>query len=663
MSNNTNASGGMKQKTVLALFLLTITTFVLGFFKFSNHGLEPKHESKNRAVKNSSESTTNSSQVSKKKVFGTIFFVTLLAFALRFFNFADLGMGNLFYAAAIRSMGESWHNFFYAAYDPLATIAVDKPPLALWLQVLTTKLFGFNAYGFIGPIALAGALATPLIFIGIYRWFGFGVATIAAVILAIFPESIATSRDSTMDTLLMFFSILSVLTLIAAVENRPRLLLLWGLSLAVLFNIKFFEGLIFLPAAAIYIIVRWRSCFIEKAGLLLATGFIFVVFSMLWLLTVEFTAADARPLIMNDPNNSPLSLAFFYNGIERIFPAEVTVFQPIPGAPQYSAALQTIWGPAFGVGDSGPFRLFSGANGPLMGFTLLFGILGTFSILIAKRSLLNGPALFWLIWFVTGLILFSFSNRAPAHYIESFAPAIAVMGGLGIARGAGYFGAIRVVVIPLTILLLVIYGLWITEEYPLLRTRLLYALAIGIVLYLCIYVSRFFTSSRFTIPILAIFLFFPLLTSMWIISFTPRAQITVPNPVLFAGENFNSRSNSDGQSWRRVPAEKFLSQLPNNSTSQYKFGIDGINNAGEAIAFTGQPILPVWNQYRREIMLPPDAMAKLFEDGDLPYLMLSEGRLATGLLEDLMAVTQEYCGYDQKLSRGFKGWVILKCDK
>ena len=96
MSNNTNASGGMKQKTVLALFLLTITTFVLGFFKFSNHGLEPKHESKNRAVKNSSESTTNSSQVSKKKVFGTIFFVTLLAFALRFFNFADLGMGNLF---------------------------------------------------------------------------------------------------------------------------------------------------------------------------------------------------------------------------------------------------------------------------------------------------------------------------------------------------------------------------------------------------------------------------------------------------------------------------------------------------------------------------------------------------------------------------------------
>ena len=62
-------------------------------------------------------------------------------------------------------------------------------------------------------------------------------------------------------------------------------------------------------------------------------------------------------------------------------------------------------------------------------------------------------------------------------------------------------------------------------------------------------------------------------------------------------------------------------------------------------------------------MLPPDAIAKLLEDGDLPYLMLSEGRIATGLLEDLMAVAQEYCGYDQKLSRGFKGWVILKCDK
>ena len=86
------------------------------------------------------------------------------------------------------------------------------------------------------------------------------------------------------------------------------------------------------------------------------------------------------------------------------------------------------------------FRLFSGANGPLLGSTLCFGLFGVLSILVAKRSLLNGPVLFWMTWFLTGLVLFSFSNRAPAHYIESFAPAIAIMGGLGIVRGLEYFG-------------------------------------------------------------------------------------------------------------------------------------------------------------------------------------------------------------------------------
>ena len=600
---------------------------------------------------------------SEQKGFWALFFVTLLALMLRFFNFADLGIGNLFYASTIRSMGESWHNFFYASFDPSGTIAVDKPPLGLWLQVLSTKLFGLNAFGFIGPIALAGALAVPLVFVGAYRWFGLEVATIAAIVLAIFPESVATSRDSTMDALLMFVAMLSALILVYSVENRPKLLLIWAVSLAVLFNIKFFEGLIFLPAAGVYIMVRWRNQLAEKAGLIFGSGIIFIVCASLWMVAVELTNVDSRPLILNDPNNSPFSLAIFYNGIERVFPSEVTIFQPIPDAPRYSAALQAIWAPAFGVGDAGLFRLFSGANGPLLGSTLCFGLFGVLSILVAKRSLLNGPVLFWMTWFLTGLVLFSFSNRAPAHYIESFAPAIAIMGGLGIVRGLEYFGVFKILIAPLIFVCLLLYNFAVTTEYPVLREMLAYALAGGIIVYILFGLLRTMTNLKIAMPILSIFLFFPLLTSAWIVSFSPRAQITQPNPVIYATEEFAWNTSSQNQSWRRVPAEKFLEKLPVDSSAKYRFGIDGMNNAGEAIAFTGEPILPVWNEYRRELMFPPDVLRGFLDTGELQYLVLSQGRIALGLLDEIRDMTGEYCEYDEVLSADFKSWVVFECGR
>ncbi len=33
-----------------------------------------------------------------------------------------------FYDAAVRSMGLSWHNFFFGAFEPGASVSIDKPP-------------------------------------------------------------------------------------------------------------------------------------------------------------------------------------------------------------------------------------------------------------------------------------------------------------------------------------------------------------------------------------------------------------------------------------------------------------------------------------------------------------------------------------------------------
>ena len=75
---------------------------------------------------------------------GALGCVLALAAFLDFFHLSRNGYANTYYAAAVRSMSRSWHNFFFAAFDPGALVSVDKPPLALWLEVGSAKLFGYS---------------------------------------------------------------------------------------------------------------------------------------------------------------------------------------------------------------------------------------------------------------------------------------------------------------------------------------------------------------------------------------------------------------------------------------------------------------------------------------------------------------------------------------
>src|SRR4051794_978846 len=49
------------------------------------------------------------------------------------------GYANSYYAGAVRSMTQSWHNFFYNSFNPAGVMTVDKPPLALWIQAASAK--------------------------------------------------------------------------------------------------------------------------------------------------------------------------------------------------------------------------------------------------------------------------------------------------------------------------------------------------------------------------------------------------------------------------------------------------------------------------------------------------------------------------------------------
>jgi 4-amino-4-deoxy-L-arabinose transferase-like glycosyltransferase len=67
------------------------------------------------------------------------------AAALRLWRLDQNGFGDEYYSAGVRSMSLSWHNFFYTSFDPAGFISIDEPPVALWIQVASAKLFGFHA--------------------------------------------------------------------------------------------------------------------------------------------------------------------------------------------------------------------------------------------------------------------------------------------------------------------------------------------------------------------------------------------------------------------------------------------------------------------------------------------------------------------------------------
>ena len=88
----------------------------------------------------------------------------LLSALLALSAFLDLsrlrseGYGNIYYAATVKDMLASWHNFFFVSFDA-GFVSVDKPPLGFWIQAASAYLFGFHGWSILLPQALAGVLS------------------------------------------------------------------------------------------------------------------------------------------------------------------------------------------------------------------------------------------------------------------------------------------------------------------------------------------------------------------------------------------------------------------------------------------------------------------------------------------------------------------------
>jgi 4-amino-4-deoxy-L-arabinose transferase-like glycosyltransferase len=229
------------------------------------------------------------------------------------------GYANNFYSAAVKSMLHSFHNFLFVSFDPGGLVTVDKPPLALWVQAASAKLFGFSPLSLLLPEAIIGVLAVAVLYLVLARRLGPLPALAGAGALAVFPSFVAVSRENAVDPLLILLMVLACAAGLRAIESgRWRTLLLSGLLVGLAFNTKTLAAYLVVPGIAFAYIVCAPGSIARRVLQLLAAGVLMLAVSFAWIAFVELTPASQRPFVGSSTNNTELGLTFEYNGFGRV---------------------------------------------------------------------------------------------------------------------------------------------------------------------------------------------------------------------------------------------------------------------------------------------------------------------------------------------------------
>jgi 4-amino-4-deoxy-L-arabinose transferase-like glycosyltransferase len=246
--------------------------------------------------------------------------ITLISAGLHLYNIRAIGNSNTYYTAAVKSMLQSWHNFFFVAAEPGGSVTIDKPPLGLWIETAFAAVLGVSGFSVVLPNILAGVSSVPLLYYLVKKYFGIGAGLVAAFALALTPVSLAVDRNNTIDGMLIFTLLLAAWAFINATETgRLKYLLLGAFLVGLGFNIKMLQA--FLPLPAFYALyffgakTSWR----RKTLYLVLASVLLAVVSLSWAVTVDLIPASQRPYVGGTSSNSEMELIFGYNGMNRLW--------------------------------------------------------------------------------------------------------------------------------------------------------------------------------------------------------------------------------------------------------------------------------------------------------------------------------------------------------
>jgi 4-amino-4-deoxy-L-arabinose transferase-like glycosyltransferase len=267
-----------------------------------------------------------------------LFLIVLLGAFFRFYKLGASGVGNDYYAATVKSMLTSWHNFFFVSYEPGGSVSVDKPPMGFWLEAASAKVFGLNGFALAFPNALAGALSILLVYYLVRKPFGLVPGLVAALVLACVPVTVAAERNNTIDGMLVFTLLLSAWAFWKSVEKgKLRYLLLGAVILGLAFNIKMLQAYMVLPGLYLLFLLGAKHSWWKRIVHLGLATLVLLVVSLAWVMIVDSTPAADRPYVGSSTDNTVLELIIGHNGVERLTRGLMTLGDDRPNGGQGNA--------------------------------------------------------------------------------------------------------------------------------------------------------------------------------------------------------------------------------------------------------------------------------------------------------------------------------------
>ncbi|HEX6620268.1 MAG TPA: glycosyltransferase family 39 protein [Solirubrobacteraceae bacterium] len=229
---------------------------------------------------------------------------------------------NPYYDAAVRSMGTSWAALLSGAFEPGRRVAIDKPPVDLWLQVASTRLLGFNGVALLVPEALGGiALVAALMWL-LRTLLGRTAAVAGGLALAVAPSAVVVARSDTMDAVMAALAVAGAAVVARTARSGSRWPLVGaGVLLGLAFEVKLAEALLpVAAAAALWWLAGPRAARPRAVGLGLLGG-AFVASALAWLVVVSAVSLHPRPWALGASDGSPWRAALVYNGTARLLGA------------------------------------------------------------------------------------------------------------------------------------------------------------------------------------------------------------------------------------------------------------------------------------------------------------------------------------------------------
>ena len=608
--------------------------------------------------------------------------IAALSFGLNFYAISQLGYGNAYYAAAIKSMTQSFKNFFFVSFDPAGMVSVDKPPLGLWIQVLFVLVFGYHGWAMLLPQALAGTGSCIMMYALVAKYFGRPAGLISSLVFALTPAVVVASRNNTMDMQLIFILLVAVWLLFRAIEQgKRRYLFTAALFIGLGFEVKMLQAYMVLPAVGLVYLFFSK----EKTGRRIFASVISLVIvaavSFAWGIAVDLYPSADRPYVGSSTDNTVMELMIGHNGLERVYGQSMgggnsrgfrqdgrgrpqgpggqnnrnnrtppagngqggNIGANIPGGSSRGGRT----GGAVGndIGTAGAFRLWDSSMFGQSSWLIvlaLFGIAaGIHKFRIKDRTPKQGMFVFWILWFATMYGFFSFASFYHRYYLCMAAPGIAGLAGIGLVQ---MFRAFRNKkdwrrwLLPASLLAAAgnaaVY-IWNYADLRMWLVPLIAGSAVAALTLMFLYLRKFKQLALYAAMVCMLFavLAGPFYWSLTVVRYAPE-NVTMP----YAGPELASQTKTQGMTPNQetfVTTDSQDLSLERYLVAHYKQGSylvvsQRANDVAAFIVDTGLPAVAYGGFLGSDQSLTLDRLKQLVGEGKVTYFLVSQQQSGFG---------------------------------